>query len=91
MGEGESGADCGETIKRIYHFLDGELTEDRRREIQRHLDECPPCVEAYDFETELRVVIANRCKDHVPDALVKRVRDALDEEERRQGAAPDGR
>jgi len=84
MGSGESGMDCDGTIERLYRFLDGELTEDRRREIQHHLDDCSPCLEAFDFEAELRVVIANRCKDHVPDALRQRVRDALVDEEQRQ-------
>ena len=41
-------------------YLDGELTEQRRVEITRHLDLCGPCVGAYGFETELRKVIANR-------------------------------
>jgi mycothiol system anti-sigma-R factor len=84
MGMGESGVDCNETIERLYHFLDGELTEERRQQIQRHLDECAPCVDAYGFETELRLLIANRCRDHVPDALLQRVHDALHEEERKQ-------
>jgi mycothiol system anti-sigma-R factor len=75
---------CDETIERLYSYLDGELTEERRIEISRHLDLCGPCVGAYGFETELRRVIANRCKDHVPDTLLARVADALAEEQRRQ-------
>jgi mycothiol system anti-sigma-R factor len=68
---------CDETIERLYVYLDGELTEQRRLEITRHLDMCGPCVGAYGFESELRKVIANRCKDHVPDALIVRVAEAL--------------
>jgi len=83
MGTGDSGADCEETIERLYHFLDGELTDERRLDIQRHLDDCSPCLDAYDFEAELRVVIAHRCKDHVPETLRARVRAALADEERR--------
>jgi len=79
-------ADCSETIGRIYYYLDGELTEERRLAIQRHLDECPPCVEAYDFEVELRQLIANRCRDRVPESLLERVRQALLEEERRSAS-----
>jgi mycothiol system anti-sigma-R factor len=71
---------CDETIERLYSYLDGELTEVRRVEIARHLDLCGPCVGAYGFETELRKVIAMRCKDRVPDALIKRVADALQNE-----------
>ncbi len=75
--------DCDETIERLYSYLDGELTEERRVEIRQHLDLCGPCVGAYGFEAELRKVIANRCKDHVPDSLMQRVADALREEQRR--------
>jgi mycothiol system anti-sigma-R factor len=71
---------CDETIERLYFYLDGELTDERRLEITRHLDMCGPCVGAYGFETELRRVIANRCKDHVPEKLIMRVAEALREE-----------
>jgi mycothiol system anti-sigma-R factor len=57
-----------------------ELTEERRKEIRVHLDWCGPCNGAAGFEAELRKVIANRCKDHVPDSLVARVAEALQEE-----------
>ena len=75
---------CDETIERLYFYLDGELTEQRRIEISRHLDMCGPCVGAYGFESELRRVIANRCKDHVPDSLIERVAEALRDEHSRQ-------
>ena len=72
--------DCRETVHRIYHFLDGELTEEVRVEIARHLDECAPCMEAFDFEAELRVVIAQRCRDEVPDGLRERIAQAIQHE-----------
>jgi mycothiol system anti-sigma-R factor len=75
---------CDETIERLYVYLDGELTEQRRLEITRHLDMCGPCVGAYGFEAELRKVIANRCKDHVPDSLITRVAEALQNEHTNQ-------
>lgn len=80
-------SDCGEVILRLYHFLDGELTEKRRVEIRRHLDECQPCLEAFDFEAELRQVIAVRCRDRVPDRLRQRVADALRQEAVRDDGA----
>jgi mycothiol system anti-sigma-R factor len=77
MGTGESDVDCNETIERLYIYLDGELTEERRIVIKAHLDDCPPCLHAFDFEVELRQVIADRCKDRVPDSLRQRINDAL--------------
>ncbi|HXZ83025.1 MAG TPA: mycothiol system anti-sigma-R factor [Acidimicrobiales bacterium] len=72
--------DCEESIHSLYHYLDGELTEDRRRELEAHLDMCAPCVEKYEFEAELRRVIADRCKDRVPEELRRRVANAIDHE-----------
>jgi len=71
------GEHCVEAVELLYHYLDGELTDDRRLLIQRHLDDCPPCFEAYDFEAELRVIVRRKCQDRVPEALVMRVAAAL--------------
>jgi mycothiol system anti-sigma-R factor len=89
MGDARTGSDehpsaagsgeCQEALDRLYHFLDGELTEERRHQIQHHLDDCSPCLEAFDFEAELKIVIARRCKESVPDALRMRIATALRE------------
>ncbi|MDQ1356853.1 MAG: hypothetical protein QOF20_3179 [Acidimicrobiaceae bacterium] len=68
---------CQEAIHTLYHFLDGELTLQRREEIAHHLHECSPCLDAFDFEAELKLVIARKCRDQVPDALRERVYRAL--------------
>jgi mycothiol system anti-sigma-R factor len=69
--------ECTEAVEVLYHYLDGQLTEERRILIQRHLDECPPCLDAFDFEAELRVVIAHKCREQVPDQLRLRVAQAI--------------
>lgn len=73
----ESKSTCQEAIDTLYRFLDGELTEERRHEIAIHLDECGPCLDAFDFEAELKAVIARKCRDHVPESLRVRVYRAL--------------
>ena len=75
------GDDCSEAIHRLYHFLDGELTPQRRHEIQQHLDDCGPCLEAFDFEAELRLMISTKCRDEVPETLRIRVARAIRHEE----------
>lgn len=72
--------ECNDAVHTLYHFLDGELTADKRVEIQRHLDACLPCLEAFDFEAELRAVIATRCRDEVPESLRRRIAQAIDHE-----------
>lgn len=65
--------DCAAVVKEIYVFLDGELTEAKRGAISAHLDGCSPCLEAFDFEAELRMVVSSRCVDPVPPELLARI------------------
>lgn len=69
--------DCSEMVARLYYFLDGELTDERRTRIQAHLDRCPSCFGAFDFEAELRIVVASRVRSHVPQHLADRIRLSL--------------
>ncbi|MER3452891.1 MAG: mycothiol system anti-sigma-R factor [Acidimicrobiia bacterium] len=74
--------DCTEALHRIYHYLDEEgLTDEVRARIARHLDECPPCKDGYDFERELRALIADKCREEVPEALRRRIAEAIGHEE----------
>jgi len=65
--------DCQDAIRELYTFLDGELTEARREAISGHLDGCHACLEAFEFEAELRVVISHHCRETVPEALKERI------------------
>jgi mycothiol system anti-sigma-R factor len=73
-------SDCNDALHTLYEYLDGELTDDRRSIIQRHLDTCQPCAEPYDFEAELRSVVRRKCQDQVPESLREKVRKALEAE-----------
>jgi mycothiol system anti-sigma-R factor len=73
MAEGN----CDDALNELYTFLDGELTTEKRGQIKQHLDDCNPCIEAYDFESELRIVIASKCKETVPDELRRRIAEAI--------------
>ncbi len=70
---------CEEALQNLYSYIDGELTDDRRGLIKRHLDDCNPCFEAFDFEAELRIVISHRCREEVPDSLRQRIAEQLAE------------
>jgi mycothiol system anti-sigma-R factor len=73
MAEGN----CDDTLHELYQFLDGELTDQKRQHIAQHLDACPPCFEAYDFEAELRLVIAAKCREEVPESLLRRIAETI--------------
>jgi mycothiol system anti-sigma-R factor len=49
---------CREILERAYLFLDGEgLSQAERIEIEAHLEECAPCLERYDLQTEVRSIV----------------------------------
>jgi mycothiol system anti-sigma-R factor len=74
---GHDHGNCEEALHELYTYLDGELTEVKRAKIQHHLDDCSPCLEVFDFEAELRIVIKQRCQDEVPESLRVRVAQRL--------------
>ena len=70
--------DCEKAIYRVYTYLDGELTDEKRLLIAGHLEGCNPCIEAFDFEAELRMVISTRCRsDDLPESLRIRIAQKL--------------
>jgi mycothiol system anti-sigma-R factor len=72
--------DCNDAIHEIYHYLDGELTQETRQAIAHHLDLCPPCANGFDFESDLRQLIARKCHDDVPPDLRRRIAQAIGHE-----------
>ncbi len=73
---------CEEALIELYGYLDGELTDDRRSTISRHLDDCTTCLGAFDFEVELRQVIVSKCQERVPDSLRSKIAGLLSGEQR---------
>lgn len=65
--------DCSEVVRDLYFFLDGEITEAMRERIRVHLDDCSPCLEAFDFEAELRQMISLRCREDPPPEFRARI------------------
>lgn len=71
--------DCEEALRDLYTYLDGEITPARREHIRVHIEECSPCLEAFDFEMELRQLVARTCQCDAPDGLRDRVAEAIRE------------
>lgn len=74
-------ADCKETIRELEAFLDGALSEDGQQAIHAHLDGCIDCLQAFDFQAELRTVIAAKCRnDEMPPGLLSRIEQCFNED-----------
>lgn len=66
--------DCNETIRDMYHFLDDELPVEVAEHLRSHLGGCSDCLEAFDFEAELKAAIRRKCSsDPMPPGLVGRI------------------
>lgn len=37
--------ECGRTKKLLYEYVEGELTEDTQHKLEKHLGDCPSCLE----------------------------------------------
>ncbi|HLT96909.1 MAG TPA: mycothiol system anti-sigma-R factor [Acidimicrobiia bacterium] len=75
---------CDQALAEIYLYLDRELTWWRRRQIRRHLAECPPCLEGYAFERRLKIVVRECLAEEVPEEFLIRLNEAIQRERYRQ-------
>jgi len=67
-------ANCNETIRELDAFLDGELPDDVRAHIHNHLSSCMDCLQAFDFQAELKMAIRRKCStDEMPAGLLGRI------------------
>ena len=73
MSGSKSADSCNDAVRVLYEYLDGELTEQVRSTIIMHLDDCSGCFSKFEFEEELRLVVASKCRTTVPDELRRRI------------------
>lgn len=70
--------DCAEISGLVEAAIDGELDADRRREMDRHLLECPSCRAAHQAQSALSAVVRSSAdRFTASEALRSRVRTAL--------------
>jgi mycothiol system anti-sigma-R factor len=73
-------ADCNETLRELEAFLDDELSVEVHVAIRSHLEGCPDCLQAFDFHAELKIVIAQKCRnDEMPPGLLLRIEQCFGE------------
>ncbi|MEN9804091.1 MAG: putative zinc-finger [Actinomycetota bacterium] len=72
-------ADCRDTIRELYAYLDEVLDESVRAQITSHLDQCPDCQDRVQFEHTLKARIRIRAAEEpLPDTLRQRLLDCFD-------------
>lgn len=81
--------DCSEVLAEVWLFLDHECDVERRQLLEKHLDECSPCLEQFGIEEHLKVLLARKCGgEHAPEALKQRLRDKIRKTVVERGAVP---
>jgi len=66
-------ARCDDVLRDVWAFLDDELDPGARAAVQRHLDECSPCLEEAGLDAKLKQVLAKCGGDRAPEHLRVRV------------------
>ena len=70
--------DCAEVLAEVWLFLDHECDDNRRRLLERHLDECRPCLAEYGLDEKLKKLLATKCTgDRAPAELKDRLRTSI--------------
>jgi len=65
--------ECSQVLERVFFFIDNELPTADATEIRHHLDECGPCLQKYDLERTVKMLIQRSCSEEAPTGLRDRV------------------
>ena len=68
---------CDDALEKMYLYMDGELTTETAEVIRVHLNDCPPCFDAFHFEERLKLVVRNRLQEDVPSELMIRLKSII--------------
>lgn len=67
-------ADCRAFLARLYVYLDGEIDEQSRADIDRHLEACTGCEQQLIFERDLKALVRKKCVEQPDEILIERLR-----------------
>jgi anti-sigma factor (TIGR02949 family) len=70
--------DCEEALRRLFDYIDAELSGEPQREMERHLERCRSCFSRLEFEKRLKAHTADLGHEPVSEDLERRVRALLD-------------
>jgi anti-sigma factor (TIGR02949 family) len=70
---------CEEVISHLLEYLDGEIDAEKRRQIDRHLQECRGCFSRAEFEKELRKKVQQLGRQKPPRSLQRRLKALIDQ------------
>lgn len=74
--------DCQEALRRLYEYLDDELTPETTAEVRRHIELCAACYPEVKSAAEFRDALqrAARGQPLCPESLRRRIAEMLEAE-----------
>ncbi|ACU98049.1 mycothiol system anti-sigma-R factor [Saccharomonospora viridis] len=77
-GERSDKVSCDDALAEIYLLLDKECTPERDAELRRHIEDCPPCLEEYGIDEQIKQLLARKCGgEHAPAELKHRLQESI--------------
>ncbi len=70
---------CAEAVKQLWEYLDDELAEPQRAQVEEHLSVCRRCCGEAEFADELRGFLKASASDELPDDVRARLTATLDD------------
>ena len=68
---------CSAALRRLWTYLDKELTADDEDDLRDHLAGCPPCLAEYSIDVVLKSIVRRSCHEEAPEGLRVRIRQNL--------------
>jgi mycothiol system anti-sigma-R factor len=70
---------CAEATRRLWEYLDATVDAVTRDAIEEHLARCRRCCGELEFARELRRFLASSAADDIPDDVLQRLNQTLEE------------
>jgi len=71
---------CEEVLKLLYDYMDKQLDQVPREDIEEHLKLCKYCRKHHDFEIALKSMVSHSCfEKKAPELLKNKIKDMLDQ------------
>jgi mycothiol system anti-sigma-R factor len=69
---------CEELLQQLFDYLDRQVDEGARADIDQHLERCRDCFSRVEFETRLRARVGAAGTQKAPERLHRRVKAILE-------------
>lgn len=68
---------CTEAVKQLWDYVENDVADDAREQIDEHLAVCRRCCGEVEFAEELQVLMRHAAKPHIPEEVSRRLADYL--------------